>query len=136
MTTLMPYLLFEGTCNPAMEFYRSCFGGELRTIKVKDSPVKDRMSSTEQEKILNAHLKSGELQISASDWLRPDRTPVRGNTVCLFLSGGRLEELKAVFDKLAQDGVVTDPLQEQFFGMYGALNDKFGVRWMFHANHQ
>ncbi len=29
MTTLTPYLLFDGNCHQAMEFYKSCFGGEL-----------------------------------------------------------------------------------------------------------
>ena len=29
---------------------------------------------------------------------------------------------------------MTDSLKEQFFGTYGALNDKFGVRWMFQSN--
>jgi uncharacterized glyoxalase superfamily protein PhnB len=44
------------------------------------------------------------------------------------------EELKVLFDKLSEGAEVTDPLQAQFFGTYGALTDKFGVRWMFHSN--
>jgi PhnB protein len=74
------------------------------------------------------------LEISASDWLRPDRTPIRGNTVCLYLSGGTFEELKTLFERLSEGAEVTDPLKEQFFGTYGALNDKFAVRWMFQAD--
>jgi PhnB protein len=134
MTSLTPYLLFEGKCQQAMEFYKSCFGGDLTVTKVKDSPAKDFMPAVQQEKILNARLKSGNLDISASDWLRPDRTPIRGNTVCLYLSGGTFEDLKALFERLSEGAEVTDPLSEQFFGTYGALNDKFGVRWMFHLN--
>jgi len=134
MTSLTPYLLFEGKCQQAMEFYKSCFGGDLTATKVKDSPAKDFMPAVQQEKILNARLRSGRLEISASDWLRPDRTPIRGNTVCLYLSGGTFEELKAVFERLSVGAEVTDLLKEQFFGTYGALNDKFGVRWMFQTD--
>jgi len=134
MTTLTPYLLFDGNCKQAMEFYKSCFGGELTEILVKDSPAKDFMPAFQYEKILNARLKSGNVDLSASDWLRLDRTPVPGNTVCLFLSGGTLQELTALFASLAEGGEVTDPLTEMFFGTYGALNDKFGLRWMFHSN--
>jgi PhnB protein len=134
MTTLTPYLLFPGKCQQAMEFYKSCFGGELTATKVKDSPAKDFMPAAQQEKIVNARLRNGKLEISASDWLRPDRTPIRGNTVCLYLSGGTFEELEALFGELSQGAEVTDPLQEQFFGTYGALNDKFGVRWMFQTD--
>ena len=132
--TLTHYILFDGNCLEAMEFYRSTFGGELNMCRVKDSPAKEHMPAFQHEKILNAHLKSGNVEISASDWLRPDRERVRGNTVCLFLSGGTGAELKALFERLSEGAEVTDPLQEQFFGTYGALNDKFGVRWMFHSN--
>jgi PhnB protein len=131
MTTLTPYLLFDGNCHQAMEFYQSCFGGELTVAKVKDSPVKDQMPAFQLDKTINARLTSGKLEISASDWLRPNQPRVRGNTVCLYLSGGKLTELEALFERLSAGAEVTDPLKEQFFGVYGALNDKFGVRWMF-----
>jgi PhnB protein len=133
VTTLTPYLLFEGKCYEAMQFYKTCFDGELTVVKVKDSPAKDHMPEMQQNKVLYARLKKGNLEISASDWLRPDETPVRGNMVCLYLSGGTLQELKALFKKLSEGAQVTDPLQEQFHGYYGALNDKFSVRWMFHG---
>jgi PhnB protein len=134
MTTLTPYLLFDGSCHQAMEFYNSSFGGQLTLTKVKDSPAKDFLPAVQQEKVVNARLRSGNLEISASDWLRPERTPIRGNTVCLYLSGGTLPELETLFEKLSEGAEVTDPLKEQFFGTYGALNDKFGVRWMFQTD--
>jgi PhnB protein len=134
MTTLTPYLLFDGQCQQAMEFYKSCFGGELTATKVKDFPAKDFMPAVQREKIVNARLSKGKLEMTASDWLRPDRTPIRGNTVCLYLSGGTLEELNTLFERLSEAAEVTDPLKEQFFGTYRALNDKFGVRWMFQTD--
>src|SRR5271156_2896248 len=134
MTILTPYLFFDGNCHQAMEFYQSCFGGELAAIKVKDSPARDSMPAVLQERILNARLTNQHLEISASDWCALDETPIRGNIVCLYLSAGTMEELKALFAKLSAGAEVTHPLQEMFFGTYGALNDKFGVRWMFHAN--
>src|SRR5215472_13782300 len=134
MTGLTTYLLFDGTCQKAMEFYKSCFQGELNMIKVKDSPMKDQMQAGQQDKVLNARLMSANVEISASDWLMPNRTPVRGNTVCLYLSGGPRAELQALFERLSEGAEVTDPLSDRFFGTYGALNDKFGVRWMFQSN--
>jgi PhnB protein len=133
VTTLTPYLLFEGNCRQAMEFYKSCLGGELILAAVQDTPAKERIPASQHDKILNARLTATGVDISASDWLRPDRTPVHGNTACLFLSGGTPQELKSLFEKLSQGGEVTDPLSQQFFGMYGALDDQFGVRWMFHT---
>jgi len=136
MTKLTPYLLFDGTCREAMEFYKSCLGGQLTVTLVKDSPAKSQMREFQQQKVLNAHLILDNLELSASDWLAVNETPVRGNTVCVFLRGGTFQELKAAFDKLAQGADVTNPLKEVYFGAYGALNDKFGVRWMFQSDKQ
>jgi PhnB protein len=69
MTKLMPYMLFDGKCKEAMEFYQACLGGVLTLTKVKDSPAKDQMPTAQQDKVLNAHLSAGQMEISASDWL-------------------------------------------------------------------
>jgi PhnB protein len=134
MITLTPYLLLDGTCQPAMQFYHACLGGELTLTLVGDSPLKAMFPATMHHKVLNARLVSAGVTVSASDWLRPQQTPVPGNTVCLYLSGGSYAELKAAFDRLADGANVTDPLKEEAFGTYGALTDKFGIRWMFHAD--
>jgi PhnB protein len=85
-------------------------------------------------KIVNARLVAPNIDISASDWLRPAQTPIQGNMVCLYLSGGTPKQLKALFEKLSEGADVTDPLKTEPFGLYGALNDKFGIRWMFFTN--
>lgn len=131
--TLTSYLLLDGTCKPAMEFYQTCFGGELTMTLVGNSPMKTAFPATMQDKVVNSRLVSGDIVISASDWLRPQEKPIQGNTVCLYLSAGSYEELKTVFNKLAVGATVTDPLREEVWGAYGALNDRFGIRWMFHA---
>ena len=58
MTILTPYLLFDGKCQQAMEFYKLCFGGELAATKVKDSPARDFMPPFQHEKIVNARLRN------------------------------------------------------------------------------
>lgn len=136
MTTLTTYLLLEGNCREAMEFYKSVFGGQLTFTKVGESAIKDMMPTAMHEKIVNARLISGSIDISASDWLRPNQKPINGNTVCLYLNGGTSNELKLLFEKLSQGANVTDPLKQEFFGTYGALNDKFGIRWMFQTDNK
>jgi len=132
--TLSTYLFFNGNCRQAMEFYKSCFGGELTQTSVGQSPMKNFFSEGMYDKTLNARLISENFDITASDWLNPGQTPMRGNMVCLYLSGGSPQQLKVIFDKLSQEGDVTDPLKFEIFGTYGALNDKFGVRWIFHTD--
>src|SRR5580765_3011507 len=130
---LSTYFLLDGRCKEAMEFYKSCFGGDLIMTTVGESPMKGVFPDSMHKRIVNAKLVSGNINISASDWLRPSETPVQGNTVCLYLSGGTYSEIKSLFDKLSSGATITDPLKEESFGVYGALNDKFGLRWMFHT---
>jgi PhnB protein len=133
-TTLSTYLLFKGSCREAMEFYRSVFSGELIQTTVGQSPMKNSFPEGMHDKIVNARLTGNNIDISASDWLRPAQTPVQGNMVCLYLHGGKPSELKTLFEKLSVGADVTDPLRSEPFGTYGALNDKFGVRWMFQTD--
>jgi PhnB protein len=134
LTTLSTYILFKGNCKEAMEFYRSVFGGQLVQTSVGQSPMKNSFPDSMHGRIVNARLTGENVDISASDWLRPTQTPVQGNMVCLYLSGGKPAELKALFEKLSVGAEVTDPLRFEAFGTYGALNDKFGVRWMFQTD--
>ena len=96
--------------------------------------MKNSFPEDMHNRIVNARLTSRNIDISASDWLRPAQTPVQGNMVCLYLSGERPTELKTIFEKLSVGADVTDPLRVEPFGTYGALNDKFGVRWMFQTD--
>jgi PhnB protein len=134
MTKLISYLLFDGTCRQAMDFYKSIFGGELGLTTVGDSPMAPMFPPALHSRVVHARLISDLVDIPASDWLARNETPVSGNMMCMFLNGGSYEALKGFFDKLSDGAKVTDPLQVQPFGYYGALNDKFGVRWMFQTD--
>ena len=41
-------MLFDGTCERAMTFYRSCFDGDLEMTYVRETPMRDacRLRST------------------------------------------------------------------------------------------
>lgn len=130
---LTPFLLFEGNCAEAMTFYRSCLGGELALTKLGDTPMKAQAPPELHERIAYAHLKSGAIELSATDWLHPTRKPKQGNTVALYIIGRQYSEMRSVFDKLAvgADKELLDDLKELPFGIYGHLADKFGVHWFF-----
>ena len=135
---LTPYLLFDGNCAEVMTFYQACLGGDLTITTVGDSPMKGQYPPGQQNKVINARLSSGAIDISASDWLHPTRTAKQGNTVCLYISEATYTELREVFDKLSEgaDPALLDALRDMPFGSYGALTDKFGVRWMFQGEKQ
>lgn len=130
---LSPFLLFPGTCAEAMRFYQSCLGGELDITLVRDTPMKDQAPPDVHDKVAYAHLRSGSIEFSATDWQHPTRVPRQGNTVALYLTSGTQTQLKDVFGKLAvgADPELLDELRDLPFGLYGHLADRYGVHWFF-----
>jgi len=96
--------------------------------------MKDQLPPEKHSRLINAHLKSGDIDISATDWMAsPAFEPVLGNMSAIFVVGEGYDELKAVFDKLA-DGADKQRFQELHdlpIGTYGQFYDKYGVQWIF-----
>ena len=117
-----------------MTFYQKCLGGELNLTKLGDTPMKDMFPKEKWDRLINAHLKNGEIEISATDWMAsPVIEPRQGNTFAIFVISRTYDELKTVFDKLA-DGAQKEWFQELHdmpFGTYGQFFDKYDVQWIF-----
>src|SRR5512138_715113 len=112
MLRCTPFLLFDGNCAEAMTFYHECIGGELTLTKLGDTPMKDMFPKEKWERLINANLKNGDIEISATDWMAsPAFEPKQGNMHAIFVIGGAYEELKTVFDKL-KNGAEKERLQE------------------------
>jgi PhnB protein len=133
MLGLTPFLLFDGYCDEAMAFYQSCLGGELSITRLGDTPMGRQASPEQRRKVAYAHLKSGALEFSATDWQHQTRRPVPGNTVAIYVTGGTYAQLRDIFDKLSVDAdkELLDDLQDLPFGTYGHLADRYGVHWFF-----
>jgi len=129
-----PFLLFDGNCVEAMTFYHECLGGELSLTKLGDTPMKSMFPPEKHDRLINANLKAGDIEISATDWMAsPEFEPKQGNMSAIFVVGEGFDELKAIFDKL-RDGDNNERLQELHempFGTYGQFYDKYGVQWIF-----
>ena len=134
MLRCTPFLLFDGNCAEAMTFYHQCLGGELTLTRLGDTPMKDQFPPEKHHLIINARLPSGDLDISATDWMAsPTFNPLQGNTYAIFVIGEGYDELKAVFDKLAEGAEQArfQELHDLPFGTYGQFYDQYGVQWIF-----
>jgi PhnB protein len=128
------FLLLDGQTKEAMQFYAKCFKAKLEINIIGESTMKGMYSESMHHRVLNATLKNDIIDICASDWARPNQAPIMGNQICIYVNGGTPDKLKNIFERLSEEANITDPLKSMPFGTYGALNDKFGVRWMFQAN--
>lgn len=132
MSKIVAYLNFDGNCREAMEFYRSCLGGELKIMTAGESPMGAQIAPDLRDKVMHAELARGSLLLMASDNLQNPGWGVKlGEAITLMLVCESEEEIKASFEALARGGKVTQALGKQFWGaIYGDLTDKFGLRWM------
>src|SRR6202012_4459376 len=95
MRRLTPFLLFDGNCAEAMQFYSDCFGGELSVIRLADTPMRDHFPPAQHHKLVNAHLKSDAVEFSATDWLHPVHLRNQGNTTAMYVRAETFAELKS-----------------------------------------
>ena len=127
-TTLNPYLNFKDNTRDAMEFYRTVFGGKLDLSTFKEYHASTDPS--EDDKIMHSVLDADGITFMASD--TPDRMEYKpGTNFSMSLSGDDEAELTGYYDKLADGGTVTMPLNKAAWGdTFGMVIDKYGTTWL------
>ncbi len=130
MARLNAYLGFNGQCKEAMNFYKSCLGGELILNTAGDSPIAAQMPAEMRGRIIHSMLSSGKIVLMATDMAGKEGYKP-GNSISLCLVCDSKAETERLFSLLSDGGRINQPLKEEFFGMFGAITDKYGVNWMF-----
>jgi len=128
-TRLNPYLSFRDTAKQAMQFYQSVFGGELTLSSFGDFHASE--DPAEADKIMHGQLVTpGDLVLMGAD--TPNQMPYNpGDNYSVSLSGEDEAELRGFWDRLADGGTVTVPLEKAPWGdTFGMLTDRFGVPWL------
>ena len=134
MTTVSPYLNFNGNTEEAFNFYKSVFGGEfLALMRFKDNPDCKDWSEGDKERIMHVALPIGNGGVlMATDSLESlGQKLTVGNNFYIAISPESKEEADKLFKGLSAGGKVEMPMQDMFWGAYyGSFTDKFGVQWM------
>jgi PhnB protein len=129
---VVTYLNFDGNCRQAMEFYRTCLRAELYFMPFSEAPA-DLVKGAEpaSDRVMHASLTKGARLLMASDTM-PGQPFQQGTNFSVCLQCGSHEEIEALFTALGENGKVTMPLQDTFWGArFGMLTDQFGIQWMF-----
>lgn len=137
MTTINPYLTFNGNCKEAFEFYKSVFGGDYPYVgtfaDMPSNPEMPPMSEEVKSKIMHISLPiSKETVLMGSDMIEGFGPGlIEGNNYSISINCSSKDETKRLFEGLSTGGVVKMPLNETFWGAYfGMFIDKFGIHWM------
>lgn len=123
------YLIFNGQCEEALNFYKSVFGGEAMLNRYEGSPMP--FPPEYKNKILHANWQFEGNTVMLCDTV-PGSAYKEGNNFSLFVNIPQVITMDGLFQKLSQGGTITMPLQDTFWGArFGTIRDKFGVNWMF-----
>lgn len=130
-----PFLNFNGNCSEAIELYRAALGAEVEARMPWSPEMFDdgKVPEAMKDGVMYARILLGKVPLELSD-VPPHMTtePGTNHTVNLHISDpGELDQL---FEALGEGGKVSMPPENMFWGArYGALTDRFGIRWSLHC---
>lgn len=132
LSSIQPYLFFNGRCEEAIDYYRAVLGAEvemmMRFKECPDPPPEGMLPPGYEEKIMHASFRIRGSVVMASDGCG-EETAFGGFALSLSLPDEA--SCDEVFDQLAKGGTIDMPLDKTFWSpRFGMLTDRFGVSWM------
>ena len=130
---VQPYLMFDGRCEEAYEYYHQALGAEktmlLRFSESPEPPPPGMVPPGAENKIMHMQFRIGDQIILASDGRCKGQPKFEG--ISLTLNVANEAEADKVFAALGDAGTVQMPLGKTFFSpRFGMVRDRFGVNWM------
>jgi PhnB protein len=139
MTTISPWINFNGNAEEAFTFYKSVFGGEFaKVIRFKDLagpefPVTD----VDADKMMQICL-----PINNGTMLTGNDVPTfmgkvseNENRSKIHVAADTKEEAERIFTGLSDSGQVEAPMSDSPWGTYfGMFRDKYGIEWVVECN--
>lgn len=127
------YLIFNGQCEAALEFYRQALGAEvdfmMRYHESPEPPQPGMVPPGFEQKIMHCTFHIGATTLMASDGCCADGPKFDGFS--LSLSVPTEAEAARAFASLAEGGQVRMPLGKTFWSpRFGMVQDRFGMGWM------
>ena len=124
------YLMFDGQCEAAFNYYAECLGGTLEMMRYADSPEDMEVPAEYQQRVMHVCLTVGDQLLMASDNL--PQYPYEGIKGCsVSLQVDNVPEAERLYEALSAGGSVQMELQATFWATrFAMLTDRFGVSWM------
>ena len=133
---IQPYLMFEGRCEEAIEFYKKALGAKpemmMRYKESPEPPPPGCIPPGSENKIMHASLRIEDAVVMASDGMCSGKPNFSG--VTLSINVKKSADADRYFNGLAEGGKVNMPLAKTFWSpRFGMVQDRFGVSWMINA---
>lgn len=123
------YLMFNGNCEEAINFYKEHLGGNVMQLQ-RYGETPEHTSERYKDKIMHSVMDLQGLTVMFSDASETSNV-VFGDNFSIALDFKSLGDLNRAYDALITGGKVKMAVQETFWGAYFAMcTDKFGINWM------
>ncbi|QNJ98087.1 VOC family protein [Constantimarinum furrinae] len=141
MTSIHPYLTFNGDCEAAFTLYKGIFGGDFQTLsRFGEMPPDPEYPVSEEDRDLIMHVS---LPIGDHSVLMGSDTSenfghkaVAGSNFSISINVEKRDKADEIFKKLSDKGYVIMPMADTFWESYfGMCKDRFGIQWMVSAEH-
>ncbi len=135
MTTLNPWINFNGNAEEAFTFYKSVFGGEFaKVVRFKDlASAEFPVPAKEENKIMYIALPIGKANMLIANDV-PEvlgRVNERENRSKILVNAESKEEADRLFAGLSAGGEVEGAMGDSPWGSYaGMFRDKYGIEWL------
>jgi PhnB protein len=132
MAAVNPYLVFNGNCEEAFNFYKSVFGGDFPGgIMRFGSTPESGVSGEESNKVMHVLLPIGNTVLMGSDTSSAHGNVSTGDNFSISINTDSEAEATKIFNGLSAGGKITMAMEKTFWGAYfGMFTDKFGINWM------
>lgn len=131
--TAIPYLVLAGKADEAISFYERALGAKVERLQ-RFGEMQHDCPEAVKNQVMHGVLRLGEATLFISDGAGEGQPPAPGSGISVALDFDDPQQARACFDALSKGGTVIQPIFEAPWGaLFGAMQDRFGINWMFHA---
>jgi PhnB protein len=133
MTSINPWINFNGNAEEAFTFYKSVFGGEFtKIVRFKDIPSSG-VGEADGEKIMRIALPIGKNNMLIANDVPSlmGKVSENENRSKISVTAESKAEAEKIFNGLSAGGTEEVPMSESPWGTYfGMFRDKYGIEWI------
>ena len=124
-----PYLMLDGRCDEALEFYKKAVGAEIGVVMRFSEAPEGACAPGSGNKVMHSSFKVGDTLLMATDGNNAGKPEFKG--ISLSINAKDEAEADRLFSALGDGGQVQMAMEKTFFAKrFGMVADKFGVSWM------
>jgi PhnB protein len=119
MTSINPWINFNGNAEEAFDFYKLVFGGEVKKVLADNGEPMFFTLPIGDSKLIANNVPAGMGQVSEEE-----------NRSKIAVNADSKEEAEKIFNGLSAGGSIEVPMSDGMGSYMGMFRDKYGIEWI------